>query len=78
MAKAPNREGRTRHLKEDGSTAELDEARQDGQLFHYTVFKELMSGNGTQQGAIARVLRARVLRRIQFLRFLAEQIAKIR
>jgi len=47
MAKAPNREGRTRHLKEDGSTAELGEARQDGQLFHYTVFKELMSGNGT-------------------------------
>jgi len=25
----------------------LGEARQDGLLFHYTVFKELMSGNGT-------------------------------
>ena len=51
MAKAPIRGGRTRHLKVDGSTASLDGKPKDGRVFHYMVFKALLSRSGTYGGS---------------------------
>jgi len=47
LAKAPNREGQARHLNGDSSTAWLDRTRKDGGVFHYTVFKKLLSRKAT-------------------------------
>jgi hypothetical protein len=47
LANAPNRKSWTRHLSVDGSTAGLDGRTEDARIFHYMVFKELMSRKGT-------------------------------
>ena len=47
LAKAPNREGQARHLNGDSSTPWLDRTRKDGGVFHYTVFKKLLSRKAT-------------------------------
>src|SRR5580698_2585050 len=43
LANAPNRKDRTRHLSVDGSTAWLDGKTKEGRIFHYMVFKKLLS-----------------------------------
>jgi len=52
MAKAPNRGGRTRHLNVDGSTASGGGEPKDARVFHYEVFKELLSRSGTYRRSI--------------------------